>query len=108
LKKGQKSQRKDSQVEIAEPRRNLLVKVWMIDVDGLLRVSAILQFISNLGVLVYSKDLLLSVGSTRFSSFWFGALLWASANVTWLVRVYLSRRKWIREASRKRIRVVQS
>jgi hypothetical protein len=108
LKRGKRSQRKDSQVEIAEPRRNLLVKVWMIDVDRLLRGSTILQFLSNLGVLMYSKDLLLSVGSRTFSSVRLGALLWASANVTWLVWVYLSRRKWIREASRKRIPVVQS
>ena len=82
-------------VIIKEPRLVELQKVWLHDVDSLLKKTVVFQFLLQFGVLLMGRNWVIFIETFELRTLVPGAIIYIGAFVLWALQIRKKRRKMI-------------
>jgi hypothetical protein len=94
-KKKTESANTSERVVITEPHPTELKKVWLHEVDSLLRSTVAFSFLLQLGTLLMGKNATVSVDSYQLQTIYVGAFLWVAAFVVLVFDINRRRKRMI-------------
>lgn len=85
----------NTEVIIREPPSARLQKVWLHQVDSLLKYSIVFSFLLQFGALLMGKNWVIKIDSNQFETIYLGAFLWVVAFFVWMYDIRRKRKKMV-------------